>query len=138
MEFEPAEDGITLDKRPGRWKVFPVEYKHGRPKIDDCDRLQVTAQALCLEEMLVCRIDTGWLYYGETRHRDRVEINEEIRQKTIKMLEEMHRLMEKGYTPIVKPAKKCRQCSLYDLCMPVLLKKTPSVYDYIMQHINED
>ena len=35
---------------------MPVEYKHGRAKASDADRLQLCAQAMALEEMLVCSI----------------------------------------------------------------------------------
>jgi CRISPR-associated exonuclease Cas4 len=31
---------------------FPVGYKRGRPKKDNRDKIQLCAQALCLEEML--------------------------------------------------------------------------------------
>jgi len=31
---------------------FPVEYKRGKPKMDDCDKVQLCAQAICLEEMV--------------------------------------------------------------------------------------
>ena len=41
--------------------VVPVEYKRGEPQKDDVDILQLTAQALCLEEMLCCRIPGGYL-----------------------------------------------------------------------------
>src|SRR5436309_14410470 len=36
----------------GEWSFYPVEFKHGTPKEGDRDRVQVCAQALCLEEML--------------------------------------------------------------------------------------
>ena len=43
---------------------FPVEYKRGKPKKNRCDEVQLCAQALCLEEMLVggggCRGDLLW------------------------------------------------------------------------------
>lgn len=31
-----TEDGITLPGIPGRWHAYPVEYKRGRPKPDEC------------------------------------------------------------------------------------------------------
>ncbi len=45
-------DVVELYRNEGRWRPFPVEYKRGRPKKDDCDRVQLCAQAICLEEML--------------------------------------------------------------------------------------
>ena len=41
---------------------FPVEYKKGKPKITDEDKLQLTAQAMCLEEMFSTMISEGALF----------------------------------------------------------------------------
>lgn len=46
---------------------YPVEYKRGAPKEHDADALQLCGQAMCLEDMLLCAIPEGSLYYGETR-----------------------------------------------------------------------
>ena len=48
--------GHPAAKRGRLWKPMPVEYKHGRAKASDADRLQLCAQAMALEEMLVCSI----------------------------------------------------------------------------------
>jgi CRISPR-associated exonuclease Cas4 len=44
-------------------KVSPVEFKRGREKESDVDRVQLCAQVLCLEEMFGLSIDSGQLYY---------------------------------------------------------------------------
>jgi len=36
----------------GDWQPFPVEYKRGKPKKENWDKVQLCAQALCLEEMM--------------------------------------------------------------------------------------
>ena len=41
-----------------RPEPYPVEYKRGKSKPDDCDTVQLCAQALCLEEMLQTAIPT--------------------------------------------------------------------------------
>ena len=69
---------------------MPVEYKHGRAKASDADRLQLCAQAMALEEMLVCSIQEGALFYEETRRREVVPLTEELRQTTQKMADEMY------------------------------------------------
>ncbi|MHB8278310.1 MAG: CRISPR-associated protein Cas4 [Candidatus Humimicrobiaceae bacterium] len=46
----------------GKCKPFPVEYKRGKPKADDSDKIQLCAQALCLEEMMKVKIDDGALF----------------------------------------------------------------------------
>ena len=55
----------------GVWQPFPVEYKRGKPKPDHCDKVQLCAQAMCLEEMLSVPVPEGALFYGRTRRRAR-------------------------------------------------------------------
>ena len=45
VEFHRDPNGIPLHGREGRWQPYPVEYKRGKPKEDDCDQLQLCAQA---------------------------------------------------------------------------------------------
>lgn len=111
-------EGISLPGRKGSWMPFPVEYKKGRPKTDNVDRVQLCAQALCLEEQLDIEINTGALFYGDKKRRLNTIFDAELRNETIQLSEKLHRLIESGKTPIVKYEKKCRQCSLYDVCNP--------------------
>lgn len=124
VEFHASKKGITLHKYPGTWSVYPVEYKKGLPKDGIEDEAQLCAQAICLEEMFLTEIPEGSLFYGDNRRRTKVLFTEELRSKVYEMAEEMHQLFEKGYTPKVKPSKKCNACSLKNVCMPKLLKNT--------------
>ena len=99
VEFRADPEGIPLQSTEGLWKPMPVEYKHGRAKADDADRLQLCAQAMALEEMLVCSIPEGALFYEETRRREVLPLTEELRQATQKMADEMHAYFARGYTP---------------------------------------
>ncbi|MEG1501240.1 MAG: CRISPR-associated protein Cas4, partial [Clostridiales bacterium] len=105
VEFHRSEDGISIFNREGLFQVIPIEYKRGVPKKNDIDILQLTAQMLCLEEMLSCSIAWGYLYYGEVNRRTKVEFGEEIRHKTKVMLQEMHQYYDRSYTPKVKRTK---------------------------------
>ena len=129
--------GVSLDGRDGSYAVVPVEYKRGKPKENDVDILQVTAQALCLEEMLCCIIPYGYIYYGETRHRMKVVFTDEIKGKVKSMFTEMHKYYDQQYTPKVKISRKCNACSLKDICLPVLNKKK-SVSGYIEKILAEE
>ena len=80
VEFHPAPEGITLAGQKGTYIAVPVEYKRGKPKPHNADEMQLMAQAMCLEEMLMTRIPKGYLYYGETRRRTEVLFTEELRQ----------------------------------------------------------
>lgn len=139
VEFTPDPDGIALRGREGLWRPCPVEYKHGAGKLSDCDRLQLAAQALCLEEMLCCEIPAGALFYWKTRRRERVEIDAGLREKTERMLREMREYYDRRYTPRVKPGKACESCSLSDACLPRLLRKgeAASVAEYVRRHAAE-
>lgn len=140
VEFIPCEDGITLRGKSGTWRVQPVEYKHGDKKYNDCDRLQAAAQALCLEEMFSCRIDTAAVFYCESRKRETIPLDDEIREKVRASVEEMYELYKRGYTPVVKETRKCRNCSLSELCLPALMcrRGKKSVNEYISGHITEE
>ena len=137
VEFYRSEDGVALSGREGRYIAVPVEYKRGKPKTDDVDALQLAAQALCLEEMLCCDIPYGYLYYGETRHREKIEFTSLLREKVKNMFAEMHKYYRQRYTPKVKWSKSCNACSLKDVCMPVL-NKNISAARYIETRLKEE
>ena len=122
VEFHSAPDGVPLHGEEGLWRPFPIEYKRGSPKEHLADMLQLCAQAMCLEEMLCCTIDEGALFYGEVRRRTSVSFTDNLRCHVQAMLEEMHQLDQRGYTPKVKPSKSCNACSLKELCLPALMR----------------
>ena len=130
VEFHKSEEGVSLASYEGLWQPYPVEYKKGLPKLNEADEMQLCGQAICLEEMLLCRIPGGSLFYGENRRREPVEFTEELRCKVYDMAKEMHVLWDKGYTPRVKPQKGCNACSLKEICVP-RLGRVKSVSAYI-------
>ena len=137
VEFRKNPQGISIRYCDGLWKPMPVEYKHGHSKVNDADRLQLCAQVIALEEMLSCEIHEAALYYAEIRHRETVEISEELRTKTQDMADEMWKYYQKGLTPKVKTGKYCKACSLNDLCLPRLCQKV-SVKKYIDEALQEN
>lgn len=137
VEFHRSEDGVRLHGHRGTFSLYPIEYKKGRPKLTEEDKLQITAQALCLEEMFSTSISEGAIFYGETRRREIVKFDDVLRQETEKIINEMHDYYTKKYTPRVKANKSCRACSLKDICLPKL-EKTKSVNSYILQALQED
>jgi len=140
VELIPQEGGIRFENYPGTWRINPVEYKRGMKKVNDYDRLQLTAQCLCLEEMLGCCIEEGMIYYGQTRRRERVLISEELRSKTKDVINEMHHFMQTGNTPAGKRSKRCNRCSLFNLCVPQLFsdRKSRRVESYIKGHLFQE
>ena len=122
VEFRADSGGISLRGEEGLWVPFPVEYKRGSPKPHRADELQLCAQAMCLEEMLCCTVSEGAIFYGETRRRTSVSFSRELREQVKAMLEEMHQLYRRGYTPKVRRSRSCNACSLKELCLPALMK----------------
>ena len=123
VEFIRDAAGVPLTGRKGTFRPYPVEYKHGQAKLDDCDRLQLCAQAMCLEEMLAVPVPAGALYYGETRRRELVPLDAELRTQVRDYVEEMHADMRRHYTPKPKRGKYCNACSLKEQCLPVLERR---------------
>ena len=137
VEFRRCEDGIRLHGHRGLYSVYPVEYKKGKPKQTDEDRLQLAAQAMCLEEMFCTQILEGAIFYGETRRREPVEITDELRQEVQSIFREMHGYYDRQYTPRVKYSKSCNACSLKNICLPKT-GKAVSVKTYISQMLREE
>lgn len=118
VEFHQDEKGHSLYREDGLWRDVPVEYKRGRSKASDADRMQLCAQAMCLEEMFGSDIPVGYLFYGETRSREMVELGASLRDRDQEAAAEMHRLYARRHTPNVKRHPACRSCSLVDLWLP--------------------
>jgi CRISPR-associated exonuclease Cas4 len=137
VEFVPSPQGVKLQRHPEKYLPVPVEYKHGKEKKDACDEVQLCAQAICLEEMLSVNIPKGYFFYGEIKHRVEVFFTTELRDLVKHISQEMHQYFERGYTPQVKPSKACQSCSLQDICLPTLQKRTIPVSEYIQVHIDE-
>jgi len=110
VEFHRAANASTV--------AFPVEYKRGKPKRDECDRVQLCAQALCLEEMLGIAVPAGALFYGRTRHRLDVTFDVSLRALTEQTIRQLHEMVAAGVTPLAIREKKCDRCSLLNLCLP--------------------
>lgn len=136
VEFIRGEQGVELSGVEGKFLAYPVEYKRGKPKTDESDIMQLTAQAICLEEMLLCEVNTGYIFYNEIKHRVEVPLTSEYKSKVKKVVMEMYDYYIKKYTPKVKSGKFCKSCSLQHICLPALMSKR-SVKSYIEGMVGE-
>ncbi|MTD42092.1 CRISPR-associated protein Cas4 [Erwinia sp. CPCC 100877] len=136
VEFVQDPNGIALAGETGTFSPVPVEYKHGKPKQELSDILQLTAQAICLEEMLVCDVPQGYLYYHETKRREAVEITDSLRTELQTRVAEMHQYWARRYTPKVKTGNFCKKCSLQDICLPKLMN-VQTVKGYLDRRLRE-
>lgn len=107
--------------------MHPVEYKHGKPKPTDIDKIQLCSQAMCLEEMTGRTVASGSLWYGKTRHRLAVVFDEELRAKTLATIDSVRTMLQSGQTPLPIHDKRCKACSLVDICEPKVFGKDKSV-----------
>jgi len=120
----------------GIWHPFPVEHKRGRPKKGDWDKVQLCAQAICLEEMLECEIGSGALFYGKTRRRLEVDFDDRLRGEVAEAAEHLHKLISAGITPPPVRDGRCDHCSLFDLCLPDGLAGGRSAREYLDRELS--
>lgn len=130
LEITGSADGSNL-------KYFPVEYKRGKHKIQDWDRIQLCAQALCLEDMRGVSVTEGALWYQQERKREQVMIDAPLRELTLHMIAQARAILDTRKTPAPTNDKtRCKACSLVDLCMPDMARTDKSA-SYIQQMFNE-
>ena len=137
VEFHLKDQGVPLKGREGLWQPFPIEYKHGKQGIStQADALQLCCQAICLEEMLLCEVPAGAIFYQETRRREEIPLDESLRAQAREMAAEMNEYFRRGYTPKVRRMAGCKSCSLKEECLPQLLQSS-DVAGYIHSAVEE-
>lgn len=118
------------------WRPFPVEHKRGRPKKELWDKVQLCAQAICLEEMMGVEVPNGALFYGKTRRRVDVLFDADLRRKTEETAFRLHELFVNGKTPpVLKDV--CENCSFIEMCLPHTLERPKSVRNYLKNMIGD-
>jgi CRISPR-associated exonuclease Cas4 len=132
-------DVVEFRAEEGGEHPVPVEYKRGRPKAHRADEVQLCAQALCLEAMFCCRVAEGALFYGQTRRRQTVIFDDELRQLTLETIQATREMIRAGRTPTASYlAKRCDACSLIELCQPKLLGKRRDVEVWLREQIAKE
>jgi CRISPR-associated exonuclease Cas4 len=101
--------------------VYPVEYKHGPRRKWANDDLQLTAQALCLEEMLGRPVLAGAIYHASSHRRREVPITAELRGLVAVTAEAIRVMLAAGVLPPPVNDARCRECSLKEICQPELV-----------------
>lgn len=119
-------DLMEKDLKTG--KLTPVEYKKGKTKSDNWDKIQLCAQGLCLEEMTGKTVCEGYLWYWQTRKREYVAFDNELRQQTLEIINEVRLVFTSGGLPKPQYEKKCQACSLIDICNPKLIQNDNSAH----------
>lgn len=118
-------------------QYFPVEYKRGKPKVEDWDRIQLCAQAMCIEEMRGVKITEGAMWYWQERKRERVQIDSTLREVTLAAINQAREILASNKTPLPTLNKsRCKACSLKEICAPDVLRKDHSA-QYVVSMFNE-
>lgn len=131
VEMHKGEDG--------RWRPFPVEYKRGKPKSHKADEVQLCAQAMALEEMFSVPLTEGALFYGETRRRVGVPLDDGLRQLTKEVATAARATLASGATPpAIYEKRKCNACSLVELCQPKRLSRATPASQWIARQLAEN
>ena len=135
VEFQPVRDGGTgmgIAGKSGLWRPYPVEYKRRRDKAGSIAyKVQLCAQAICLEEMLNTSIPEGAVFDGTAKRRQAVLFDASLRERTEAIAARMHELFAKGETPPPVFLKACASCSLIEQCQPEALATPGPVATYI-------
>ena len=98
--------------------LVPVEFKLGKRKQWRNDDVQLCAQALCLEEMFECRVETGAVFHADSKRRRDVVFTPELREQTTAAAEQLHALLASEVPPPAVYRNGCEECSLFDICLP--------------------
>ncbi len=104
-------------------QFFPVEYKKGKARLRVSDQVQLCLQAMCLEEMLRCPIETGFIYYASSRRRLEVDLTGPLRRLARKSVHGFRELIRQSAPPPAVLSPKCHGCAQCPACMP----ETPTV-----------
>jgi len=121
-------DIVEYDRGDANRPLRPVEYKVGKPKVEDWDRVQLAAQVMCLEEMYEVVIKRAALFYGKTRRRDWVDIDDDLRLRVTTLAERAHELNADARMPKALASPRCKRCSLFDDCVPNALDRSVKTY----------
>jgi CRISPR-associated exonuclease Cas4 len=102
----------------GDGSAYPVEYKHGPRRQKVHDDLQLTAQALCLEEMTGKPVPKGAIFHFSSRRRREVTIGDDLRRAVEDATQAVRSLLASATLPLPVNDARCRHCSLMELCQP--------------------
>ena len=83
-------------------------------------------------------VPEGALFYGRERRRTEVVFTSELRQNTGEAARMLHDLVASGRTPSAEFGRKCRSCSLVDICMPRQCSGKPQVSRYLVNALEEE
>lgn len=116
VEFLRSDDGVDIDFLNDRFQIVPIEYKLGKKRKSVEYIAQVVGQAMCLEEMFHCKINTACIYFTDSKERWYFEITNYYRNLVVEAVQFVRDYDLSVIPPEYK--KRCKNCSLFDVCNP--------------------
>lgn len=105
-------------------EIYPVEYKRGKMADWENNDMQLCAQALLLEEYMGFSVSTGYLFFYGSQRRLQVDLDADLRKKTLNVIESIRELYQKSTPPDgIDEWSRCKHCSMVDYCLPQDRKK---------------
>ena len=107
----------------GEGTTMPVDFKKGkRPHVAagayEPERVQVCVQAMILEDNGY-QVEQGALWYAGSRERVPVELDYELRARTLEAISGLRAAAAAGRRPPpLENSPKCPRCSLAGICLP--------------------
>lgn len=109
-------------------RIVPVEYKIG-----SAAHVQLTAQALCLEEMTGRDVPTGALWFSAVRRREEVSIDDRLRRRTVAAIDEVRAMFAASRLPLAPNDHRCSECQLLGHCLPGVVADPGAVAAYVQE-----
>lgn len=129
IELTRSENGIGISGKKGKFALRLVEYKPTTPK--GCsynfeDLMQVFAQKICVDYVFKTDCDAA-IYYADIKRKVDLPIKSkfyEYDNLLKKVLAEMRYFIREGKLPPIRKNQKCSGCSMRDICMPKISRKS--------------
>ncbi len=128
-------NGVHLPNIEGRWFPYPIEFKRGKIRTDESYEIQLCAQSFCLEYIYNIEIPYGYLYFGESGKRKKIDFSIDLRNKTTQLSNEVRKILYSDIVPRADFSAKCRKCSLEPYCLPEI-SKVSSAKSYIQKYLS--
>ncbi|MBD2045891.1 CRISPR-associated protein Cas4 [Coleofasciculus sp. FACHB-64] len=111
----------AVEERDGQ--LVPLEYKKGRMAHHLSDHFQLCGAALCLEERTGRTITSGEIFYYANRRRQKVPFTPQLRHATEQAIQAAHAAVINSMPAPIDHPRKCRDCSLQNICLPREMKQ---------------
>ena len=138
IEAVRSQQGCVIPAADFPVQLQPVEYKHGILRDESEYKIQLCAQAMCLEEMYQTSISCGAVFYISAHRRLEVCFDEELRQQVRDTVQKLWTIRQNLLIPPAEYGPKCRRCSMADYCMPKVKTSARAYCKQLMTEATKD